>query len=236
MLRIPSKNFVPFFKSEGEESVLIEAFYLDKYPVTNAEFLEFVRKNPKWMKNEVARLFADTGYLKQWEIEDGVLQDFERIRNSPVVNVSWHAAQAYCAAQGKRLPNVMEWEYAASAPILNDDRPLDKIILEWYSKPTQIYIDEVGSATKNEFGISDMHALVWEWVYDFNSIVIDSDSRSNTETVNPNLFCASGSFGATDKEDYAAFMRFAFRSSLKSNYTVNNLGFRCAKDIPDPKD
>jgi formylglycine-generating enzyme len=59
---------------------------------------------------------------------------------------------------------------------------------------------------------------------------MEGDSRSNS-AVNRDLFCASGSFGASDKEDYAAFMRFAFRGSLKANYTVGNLGFRCAKNL-----
>lgn len=235
MVKIPSDQFIPFFKIEDEEDVLIESFYMDVYPVSNADFLEFVRKYPKWMKAELPNIFADTGYLKQWEIEDGVLKHFETIRNSPVTNVSWHAANAYCEAQNKRLPTVMEWEYAGSAAILNDDRSLEKIILEWYSKPNPPYIGDVGSGTKNEFGLYDMHGLIWEWVHDFNSIVIDGDSRSNTETLNTKLFCASGSFGASNKEDYASFMRYAYRSSLKSNYTVSNLGFRCVNDLPKQK-
>jgi formylglycine-generating enzyme required for sulfatase activity len=46
-----------------------------------------------------------------------------------------------------------------------------------------------------------------------------------------NLFCGSGSVSAKDREDYAAFMRLGFRSSLGASYTVPNLGFRCAKDV-----
>jgi sulfatase modifying factor 1 len=45
-----------------------------------------------------------------------------------------------------------------------------------------------------------------------------------------NLFCGSGALGASSFDDYAAFMRYAFRSSLKAHYTVPNLGFRCAQD------
>ena len=46
-----------------------------------------------------------------------------------------------------------------------------------------------------------------------------------------NLFCAGGSVGATDVSNYAAYMRYAFRASLKANYAVANLGFRCATAI-----
>ena len=39
-------------------------------------------------------------------------------------------------------------------------------------------------------------------------------------------------FYATDFADYAAFMRYAYRSSLQARYTTGNLGFRCARDVP----
>jgi formylglycine-generating enzyme required for sulfatase activity len=88
----------------------------------------------------------------------------------------------------------------------------------------------VESTFKNGFGVYDMHGLVWEWVYDFNSVITGDDSRSSG-ALNRQLYCAAGSQNAVNKEDYASFMRFAFRESLKANYTVANLGFRCAMDI-----
>ena len=91
-------------------------------------------------------------------------------------------------------------------------------------------IPTVGSTYYNKFRISDMHGLIWEWVYDFNSIIMTGDSRSNS-AINRDLFCASAGIGAVDKENYAAYMRYAFRGSLQAKYTVNNLGFRCAMDI-----
>jgi len=82
---------------------------------------------------------------------------------------------------------------------------------------------------KNFWGVHDMHELVWEWTQDFNSVMISSESRSDGK--NNNLFCSSAAVGATDLMNYAAIMRYAFRSSVKGNYAINNLGFRCAKDI-----
>jgi sulfatase modifying factor 1 len=67
-------------------------------------------------------------------------------------------------------------------------------------------------------------------VADFNSIIMAGDSRSNS-AINRDLFCASGALAAIDKENYAAYMRYAFRGSLKAKYTVSNLGFRCADTI-----
>jgi formylglycine-generating enzyme required for sulfatase activity len=46
------------------------------------------------------------------------------------------------------------------------------------------------------------------------------------------LFCGTGSVGASNFDDYAAFIRFAFRSGLEAAYTVSNLGFRLAQDAP----
>jgi sulfatase modifying factor 1 len=229
MVAVGGGSYTSFFQDKAGRPVSVKAFYLDARAVTNGEFLLFVRANPRWVKSKVSALFADTGYLKHWA-GDYELGGNQQQSNSPVTNVSWHAAHAYAKWKGKRLPSLDEWEYAGQAKIVNDARPMEQIILAWYSKPSPKVMPAVGSTYRNALGLYDMHGLIWEWVADFNSIVMTGDSRSNT-ALSRDLFCASGSFGATNKEDYAAFMRFAFRGSLKSNYTVSNLGFRCAKDL-----
>jgi formylglycine-generating enzyme required for sulfatase activity len=75
-----------------------------------------------------------------------------------------------------------------------------------------------------------LHGLVWEWVADFNTAMVTGDARGDTG-LDRQLFCGSGSQGARDVQNYPAFMRYAFRSSLKASYCVHNLGFRCAKDL-----
>jgi sulfatase modifying factor 1 len=68
-------------------------------------------------------------------------------------------------------------------------------------------------------------ASLWEWTADFNSLpVADGDSVAN-------LFCGAGA-RATDATDYSAFLRYSFRSSLKADFTLRNLGFRCAQGTP----
>ena len=74
----------------------------------------------------------------------------------------------------------------------------------------------------------------WEWTEDFNSVLTTNDSRT-AEYDDKGLFCASAATTATDVLNYASFMRYAFRQSLKANYTVANLGFRCAKDLTTTK-
>jgi formylglycine-generating enzyme required for sulfatase activity len=229
-LKIPAGSFESFYeKKNSANRIEVREYYLDKYAVTNADYSEFLQENPEWSKGKVARLFADTNYLMHWN-SDTFLENHPL---SPVINVSWFAASAYCSWRGKRLPDTSEWEYAASQELLTDDGsktiPVLEIILDWYSKPNQKVLPEVGSGYQNIFGISDMHGLIWEWTADFNSYVTGGDSRSSDE-LERNLFCASGSFGAVDKKNYAAFMRYGFRGSLKGNYCIRNLGFRCAGD------
>ena len=229
MVKIPGGTHILFLESEKAEELPVKSFYLDITAVTNAQYLEFVKENPKWRKSSIPGIYGDQGYLKHWKDDLDIGLHFDELKDSPVTNISWHAANAYAKWKGKRLPTALEWEYAARAGIVEDKRPLEEVILEWYSKPTAEKLPAVRSTFKNEYGVYDLHGLIWEWVYDFNSIVMDSDSRSNLAG-DRNLFCASGSFGVANKEDYASFMRFAFRGSLKSKYTVSNLGFRCAMD------
>src|SRR5688500_10553173 len=65
MTLVPSGRYEPLFRSEKDpKEVTVEAFLLDVAPVTNAEYLEFLKASPKWRRSEVKRLFADENYLK----------------------------------------------------------------------------------------------------------------------------------------------------------------------------
>lgn len=224
MISIPPGIYTNLFKNEGVVSV--PAFDIDEYPVTNGEFLEFVRAHPNWRRSMVKRVFADASYLAHWQ-DDLVLGDRAPL-HSPVVQVSWFAARAYARAQGKRLPTLAEWEWASYDP---DSNQVARI-LSWYGKPVRGPIPPVGSTFQNVHGVWDMHGLVWEWVEDFNTALVTGESRADVG-LERDLFCGSGALGASSFEDYAAFMRYAFRSSLKADYTVPNLGFRCARSV-DP--
>lgn len=223
--------FLPLYGTDSAQKV--KAFFIDKYPVTNEEFEAFVSKNPSWNKTDVKRIFADQNYLRQWSKNDSIGVNRIQIYRSPVTNVSWFAAKAYCACQGKRLPTVNEWEFAALASETKADASKDLIyyqrILDWYSKPNPTFLPPVDSSFKNYYGIHGMIGLVWEWTYDFNSIMMSAENRGNS-TDDKQLFCASGASDTKDPGNYVAFMRYAFRSSLKANYAVSNLGFRCAQD------
>ena len=87
-----------------------------------------------------------------------------------------------------------------------------------------------GNDQSNAYGVSDMHTGVWEWVSDFNSLLVSDDSRATSGRDHP-LFCAAGVIGATDPNNFPAFLRYGFRSALEGRTTSGGLGFRCAQDI-----
>ena len=235
MVLLPAGEYTPLYPTQREtSSVPVKPFYLDALPVTNAEFLEFVRAQAQWRRSQVKRLFADADYLKSWagDLDPGT----HILSRAPVTHVSWFAAKAYCAWKGKRLPTEAEWEYvaAASPGMPNGQKDPEHIrqLRVWYSTPAPATLREVGQRGPNWFGVHDLHGLVWEWVADFNAAMATGDARGDTG-LDRLLFCGSGAANATDRDDFPAFMRYGFRSSLKANYTVHNLGFRCARSIEE---
>ncbi len=231
MVLVPAGRFIPLFRAPLDaREIPVRAFYLDVFPVTNGDFLEFVRANPKWQRSTVTRLFADADYLKNWsgDLEPGT----NAPANSPVTYVSWFAAKAFANWKGKRLPTTAEWEYAAAASPARADGEKDlefmKQVREWYSTPAPERLNAIGQGKPNYFGVHDLHGLVWEWVSDFNTSMVTGDARGDTG-LDRQLFCGAGSVDARDRNDFPAFMRYGFRSSLNASYTVHNLGFRCAR-------
>ena len=230
MKKIKGGVFTPLYGTDSSV-IVVQNFYLDVYPITNQQYLDFVKKNQKWKKSKVIRLFADGNYLYDWEND---LSFGKKINyQSPITNISWFAAKEYCACQGKRLPTMDEWEYVAMANEKKANAQKDSLfnqkIIESYETP-KTYTKTVGSTYQNYWGIYDMHGLVWEWTSDFNSVLISGESRQDVDKER-SLFCAGGSVNATNLMDYAAFMRYAFRGSIKANYCIKNLGFRCAKNV-----
>jgi formylglycine-generating enzyme len=236
MANITAGEYRPLYLSLDSPLVSVQPFRIDKLPVTNREFKNFVAQNPKWQRDVVPSLFAENGYLSHWVNSSSQYEPNSADLDKPVVFVSWYAAQAYCQAEHKRLPTVAEWEYVAQASFTQKDGSQEKgynqKILDWYAKAAKQPPTEVGKDEPNYWGVHNMHGLIWEWTEDFNSNLISGESRDDS-SVNKDLYCASGSAGAVNPSDYAAFMRYGFRSSLNAKFTLSSLGFRCAKDGND---
>jgi formylglycine-generating enzyme required for sulfatase activity len=192
MSKIPSGEYTPMY-AEKNKKTRVPSFWMDSNPVTKKEFLDFVKTHSQWRRSKIKSIFAEKTYLKSWRSDLSV--GFKGELSSPVVQVSWFAAQAFCESKNKSLPTVDQWEY--------------------------VYAEELKS--------EDNRNRLMEWTLDFNTAMVTGESRGDS-AIEKNLFCGSGSLGSSDFKNYSAFMRFAYRSSLKANYTTENLGFRCVKN------
>lgn len=214
---------------EDKKTTYIERFQLDQRPVTNGEFLAFVLRHPEWRRDRVPALFADKDYLSHWIAAErlGKAADLDQ----PVTRVSWFAARAYCEATGGRLPTWSEWEFAAAAdesrPDARHDAAWRERILTWYGQPASHALSRVGLGPANYYGVQDLHGLVWEWVEDFNALLVSSDSRDQSDP-DKLKFCGAGAINLEDRDNFAVLMRIAFLSALEARSTERSLGFRCA--------
>lgn len=229
-VRIDAGTYQPLFRNEPAQPVA--AFELEATPVTNAEFLEFVTAEPRWRRSRAGALFADERYLSHWraDLDPGP----HAPPDHPVTQVSWFAARAYARWKGARLPTLAEWEWAAGASEHRVDGRSETNflprILNWYARPAGSGTRPVRSTFRNAWGAWDLHGLIWEWVEDFNTALVTGESRADSALERPQ-FCGSGAAGSADVANYAAFMRYAFRSSLQARSTTSSLGFRCARDV-----
>jgi len=230
MQKIEGGYYRAFVRKESDSLTYVSSFYLDETAITNAEYLTFLKANPQWSKSKIIRLYADSTYLKNWKNDFEIPEDISP--DAPVTNISWFAAKAYAQSAGKRLPTVDEWEYAARASEnlkdATEDPAFTQHILQLYQQKNN-YKKPVKQHPANAWKIYDMYGTIWEWTEDFSSVMITGESRKDN-TTNETLFCAGASVTSSDLRNYAAFIRFAMRGSVKANYTGNNMGFRCAKD------
>ena len=231
MVRVPAGSHLPLYANAGAR-IAVPAFEIDPFPVTRRDFAAFVRRSPEWRKSRINPAFAGARYLAGWrgDLSFGTSGDALR----PVTQVSWFAARAYCAAAGKRLPTTAEWEYVAAASEAETDasrtgRFIADVLRTYGARRTPVA--PIDGAAPNRFGVHHLHDRSWEWVADFNSVLMGDDSRGASGH-DRRLYCAAGSIGATDPGNYPAFLRYGFRAGLEGRTTADNLGFRCARSIP----
>jgi len=150
-------------------TVALQAFYIDKYPVTNAEYAKFILATG-----------ARTPQNPDW---DAYPCYFTNYPDCPVVNVTWAEATAYAAWAGKRLPTEEEWEYAAlgggEGPYPWGGGRLTGGLANYADKSSEYpwrdfanndgfaYVSPVGIYPPNGYGLYDMAGNVWEWCSDW---------------------------------------------------------------------
>ena len=172
MVLIPAGTFLMGSHTPDSESgersvwmVYVDAFYMDKTEVTNAQFKEFLIENPCWQKGGIhAKRLANPGYLELW-----TGNNFPSGKgNHPVTHVSWYAAMAYSNWAGKRLPTEAEWARAAQAGLSYERYPWEDTITPQDANYGHNVNDTtaVGRYPANGYGLYDMVGNVSEWCLD----------------------------------------------------------------------
>jgi iron(II)-dependent oxidoreductase len=153
-----------FENETPRRAVYVDAFYMDIYEVTNAQYKKFMDA---------------TGHYPPLYWDDSLYN----APNQPVVGVFWYEAVAYAKWAGKRLPTEAEWEKAARGGLVGKKYPWgdsepngtqcnfadrntdfklsDKSVDDGYE-----YSAPVGSYPANGYGLYDMAGNAWEWCTD----------------------------------------------------------------------
>ena len=163
---------------DGPESMMliptgdgVDAFYIDVYEVTNADYRRFIEENPQWQKDKALTSIVGYSYLSGW---NGNMYPKGKA-DHPVVNVGWFAANAYAEWVGKDLPTEAQWERAARGTLTGkkypwgNAQPQNRANYDRYTPETSFRnppTKEVGSYMPNEYGLYDMAGNVEEWCLD----------------------------------------------------------------------
>ena len=242
MVLIPAGTFEmgsPHITARAAEgpahTVHLDAFSMDKYPVTNAEFKVFVDANRAWQKDNILEIYHDGDYLDFWTGNDYPAGEADY----PVGYVSWYAAMAYANWAGKRLPTEAEWEYAARGGVPYDD------LRSVYPENSVIWWRTIiaGQYPANGYGLYDMAGNGAEWCldeYDRDFYNVSDNSRNpiaGGETVqwlrdNPTSISSQRERvhrgrGIGNNAHYVVE-----RDAALPRDTGSNIGFRCVKDTP----
>jgi serine/threonine-protein kinase len=204
--------------------VSLEAFYMDKYEVTNAHYQTCVTAGvcqpPEYIKSD----FRDSYYgTSQYD-------------NFPVIYVNWNMAKTYCETwRGARLPTEAEWEKAA--------RGTDERSYPWGEEISckQANFDgfpgqpsfcvgetsEVGQyeSGKSPYGLYDMAGNVFEWTSSIHASYPYDAADGREELKRGGDRVIRGGAWSEGPNDQQVF----YRSWIGPNLSESAIGFRCAR-------
>ena len=195
--------------------IIVDPFYLDKYEVTNQQYLIFIKAT------ERAAPYYWSG-----------TKPAANLANYPVVNINWEEAFAYCAWLERRLPTEAEWERGSRGlrergtyPWGNDSPTKDLARFDRMDGP-----GAVGLFPENYFGLCDMAGNVWEWCSDW----YEKNYYEHAPEKNP-LGPEEGRYRVLRGGSWAdapKYLTCAYRSFTRPTELSPNIGFRCAKSFP----
>jgi formylglycine-generating enzyme required for sulfatase activity len=217
--------------------VFLDAFYIDRYEITNARFSRFVHETGyrTTAEREGSSVLWQrrTGWVKtegaEWRRPKGPGSSAEP--RHPVVHVSWYDAEAYCTWSGNRLPTEAEWEKAARGT----DRRKYPWGDAWDSRKANAEYTvgtaaAVGSypAGASPYGVEDLAGNLAEWVADwFDATYYKNSPERNPQgpTRRDHKVLRGGSW---DNPSWSVTV--TFRRSNVPTMRIDLAGFRCARD------
>ena len=251
-----SMRALPAFAFDNEKpqhKVFLEDFQIDRAPVSNGDYLEFIDakgyRDFRWWHSAGWEKVNQEGWEAPlyWERRDDewMIRDFAGLHrvedklNEPVSHVSFLEASAYAKWAGKRLPTEAEWEKAASFSTASgarqafpwgDNAPEETRgnLFEnelWGVAPIGAY-----SQGQSAYGCHQMIGDVWEWTT--SDYTPYPGFKSEFDEYNDKWFVGQkvlrgGSF-ATPR----AHIRSTYRNFFYPHERWMIAGFRCAKDLP----
>ena len=232
----------------------LDAYYIDKYEVTNAEYVSYLNYAIAQGLIEISSGYVykagRTELYFELDANSEIIRAAEEFivapgkDNYPVRYIYWFGAKAYADYVGKRLPTEAEWEKAASWNSVSDTKTKyawgNVIDLNWcnyngyYGGTIPVgYFDGVspGNDARSWYGCYDMNGNVKEWVSDWYSSTYYSTTPY--PHVNP-----QGAFTGTYRvqrggswDISATYVRSAYRDYYVPSYTLRRTGFRCARSV-----
>ena len=227
---------------EPVHSVYVDAFYMDKYEVTNAQYAAFL--TAEGQHAEAGHTWLDIGDGDaRIELVEGVYRAKAGYENHPVVEVSWYGAMAYAQWAEKRLPTEAEWEHAARGGLAGLKYPWGDTI-----EPSQAnYKNHIGGTTAvgthspNGYGLCEMAGNVWEWCLDeYNAGFYAISPSRNPLSGAPSVKWLLDNYTSVDSlrvlrggswYSSAQGVRVAARIRGTPTSTVSNGGFRCVRAV-----
>ena len=230
-------------------TVYLDAFYIDKYEVTNAQYAEFLNAYGKNTDAAGHELLDLDDYDCLIEKVGSTYKPKSGYEDHPVIEVSWYGAGAYAQFYGKRLPTEAQWEKAARGGLVGKKYPWGNDITHddanYRGTGGRDIWDEtspVGSFPKNGYGLYDVAGNVWEWCADeYSSTYYSISPRENPLGPGTPVFFVDDDFtGVTTWRVLrgggwyykTSFLHCTFRNYIfVPMYARRNYGFRCSQDL-----
>jgi formylglycine-generating enzyme required for sulfatase activity len=237
-------------------TVYLDAYYIDKYEVTNAEYVTYLNEamaeglieiyNDDVYNTGHTLIYLDLDVNSEIDTIGGEFTVASGYESYPVRWVSWYGASRYAQSIGKRLPTEAEWEKAAGWNPETQTKtryawgndPIDSTWCNYnsyygYSRTTPVgYFD--GTDTRNDakswYGCYDMNGNVWEWVNDWYSSYSSGYQENPQGPVTGTHRVLRDGFWFRP----AAGVRSAIRDYATPISVTNGSGFRCAMDVAPP--